>query len=180
MLLTAYLSQSPAVQSLNALAETEDTLSYQATMTIGGKTVRTYGRLGAERRKDLAPGDRPAWLSGCLGDTLADGQDLIQAGEVEDPAHLLVGRHQRQPPLMTLQPLMGPDYDPETTGVHELNLLHIDRDAVVPVVHRLINRLAQHGAGIYVDLADQLEDGPIAGLAGFDLELYGFLPVPAL
>ncbi len=39
-----YGAQSVARRaSLDAIAVTEDTLSYQATMTIGGKTVRTYG-----------------------------------------------------------------------------------------------------------------------------------------
>ena len=42
-LMSSYLAQSPSVQTVDALASTDDTLSYQATMVIGGTLVRTYG-----------------------------------------------------------------------------------------------------------------------------------------
>jgi hypothetical protein len=42
-LFAAYLSRRPRLKSLDSYAESEDMLSYQATMEIDGSDVRTYG-----------------------------------------------------------------------------------------------------------------------------------------
>ena len=42
-LLATYLGEMPTVKSLDAFAEDEDTLSYQATMQMGEAVVRSYG-----------------------------------------------------------------------------------------------------------------------------------------
>jgi ketosteroid isomerase-like protein len=42
-LMGAYLALSPRMEKLDAYAGSGDSLSYQATMVIGGRPVRTYG-----------------------------------------------------------------------------------------------------------------------------------------
>jgi hypothetical protein len=53
-LMAAYLERSPKLQRLDAIAESDDSLSYQATMLIRDRTVRVRC-VGPEGRQDLAP-----------------------------------------------------------------------------------------------------------------------------
>src|ERR1700761_4818900 len=119
----------------------------------GVNVTSTVGILGF-----AGSGSPEVLLLGLLGrdgvvHALVDAEHLRQAGDPEDLEYPLLGADQVQGTVVGADPLEAADQHPETGGVEELDLLHVDHELVVVLVDQVDQELTKPRRRVDVDLA---------------------------
>src|SRR6266571_1144656 len=113
--------------------------------------------------RDSSTGD-PGSSAGRLGNGLADGEHLVQAGDTEHAQDLRSRAHERDVAPVLLRPLERGHQDAETGRVQELDALEVHDHAVMPVVHELGEPFPQSRRRVRVDVATDRQHVPPVAL----------------
>src|SRR6516162_7171197 len=104
-----------------------------------------------------------ALLLGLLGrdglvHRVVDAENLRQPGNPEDLEYPLLRADQVQGAVVGAHPLQPADQHPETGGVEELHLLHVDDELVVVLVDQVDEQLTEPRRRVHIDLALDIDD----------------------
>src|SRR5271166_1967815 len=136
----------------------------------GGDQPRGANVRGQRRERDFYGGHLvrifeswPTLLLGLLGrdgivHRLVDAENLRQPGDPEDLEYALLRADQIQGAVVRTHSLQAADQHPETGGVKELHLLHVDDELVIVLVDQIDEQLTEPRRRVDIDLAFDVDD----------------------
>src|SRR5687768_3585518 len=101
-------------------------------------------------------------------DRVVDGEDLGEAGDLEDLEDAPLRADQRQVTVVAPHTLQPADQHAEAGRVEELDAFEVDQDRALTLVDQLDQLLAELWCRVDVDLALHRQDGPT--VAFFDVK----------
>src|SRR5205823_5763497 len=105
-------------------------------------------------------------------DSVVDGEDLGESGDLEDLEDAALGADEKEVAVVTAEALQAADEHAEAGGIEEVDAFEIDDDAVFAFAHQLDQPLAKARRGVDVDLAANGEDGVPVALCDVETEIH--------
>jgi hypothetical protein len=99
-----------------------------------------------------------------------DPEDLVQAGHCEDLEGRSLRAHQREVAIVFLEATERADQHPEPARIHESHLLEVHDQRADATIDERGDAVTQSGGRVQVDLADDVEDRPVAFTSSGELE----------
>src|SRR2546423_1411037 len=102
-----------------------------------------------------------------------DGEDAVEARDLEDLGDVAVAADERQLPVIRAQALDSSDEDAERRGVDERRVAEVDDDLLAALADHLEQLLLELGGGVEVDLARERDHvGVVPELFCLDVEVH--------
>src|SRR6185295_532551 len=131
---------------------------------------------GRSRRSVKRLGLRLSLLADALhgfGARLVDGEDLVQAGDLEDLRDVPVAADEREPAAVRAEALDPADEHSERGGIDEGRVREVDHDLLRALADHLEKLLLELGRRVEVDLAGQGDDVRVVReFLGLDVEVH--------